>query len=130
MSYVLNNENDRRCDYPFIEPISDNARKRRGFCFWFSIRRIRCLSKSIALRSVSRDVLSSSRTSLFPGSIQGEEEYDELRGGGDRRLVFRDRSGHWVGEDCCMGGANPVIFVVDITLVVVLEDVSMSSLFT
>lgn len=78
-------------------------------------------------------MLSPSKISLFPGSIQGEEEYDELRGGGDRRLVFRDRAGEqgvWAESGCCRGGVKPVIFVVDITLVVVLEVVIMSSLFS
>jgi len=82
---------------------------------------------------MSKDVLSSSRTSFFPGRIQGEEEYDELRGGGDRWLVFRGLTtehGICVGSSCCIGGANPVIFVVDMTLVAVHGGVGVSSTFT
>lgn len=54
------------------EDMRDSLRNRRGF--WFSMRRIRCLSNSKELGSVSKDPLSSCCVSLLPGSIHGDEE--------------------------------------------------------
>lgn len=62
----------------------------------------------------------------MPGNIQGDEEYEELRGGGDRRLVFSDRTGEHGCVELGVIGVNPFILVVDVILVtvVVLEDVN------
>lgn len=72
------------------------------------------LSNSNTLESLSTDATSSSKVSLFPGRIQGDEEYDELRGGGDKCLDLQDRAGEqgFIETGGCMSvGEKPVIFV-------------------
>jgi len=56
----------------YDEDMRDSLRNLR--VFWFSMRRIRYLSNSRELRSISKDPLSSPCASLLPGSIHGDEE--------------------------------------------------------